>query len=150
MNDSLIIQHSEEEWKEILTPGQYLALRKNGTERPFTGKYYHHHQKGIYSCSACGNPLFTSEMKFDSPHGWASFDRELKGERIITRIDNSFGNMRTEILCGKCDSHLGHLFIDPTTLTGKRYSVNSVCLDFHKSEGRRTVIPKQRLTSKSR
>jgi methionine-R-sulfoxide reductase len=143
MNDTLIKQHSEEEWKQMLTPGQYQALRKSNNERPYTGKFYQHHQKGIYSCAACGNMLFTSEMKFDSPDGRASFFDELKGQRIKTQSDTSFGYLRTEILCGNCNSHIGHLFVDTTTLTGKRYSVNSVCLDFHKSGIRKTAHSKK-------
>jgi peptide-methionine (R)-S-oxide reductase len=138
MNDTLKINHSEEEWKEILSPGKYQALRKNGTERPFTGKYYLYNEKGIYSCSGCGNNLFTSEMKFKSNYGWPSFDHVLKGERIKTRTDVSFGSIRNEIVCCKCDSHLGYVYDDGPTETGKRYTVNSVCLDFRKS-GRRKI-----------
>ncbi len=137
MNDTAKISHSEEEWKELLTPARYEALRKNATERPFSGKYYLYNEKGIYCCSGCGNNLFTSAMKFKSNCGWPSFDDVIKGERIKTRFDDSFGSLRTEVSCSKCDSHLGYLFDDGPTSTHKRYSINSVCLDFRKISTRR-------------
>lgn len=125
---------SEEEWKEELTPEQYHVLREKGTERPFTGKFYLSKDKGIYVCAACGNELFTSEMKFDSGCGWPSFDREIPGGKIITHKDSTHGMIRTEIVCANCESHLGHLFDDGPTDTGMRYCVNSVSLDFKRSE----------------
>jgi methionine-R-sulfoxide reductase len=123
---------SEQEWKEKLTPEQYYVLREKGTERPFSGKYNMHKEKGVYVCGACGNELFTSDMKFDSHCGWPSFDREIEGGKIKTETDYSHGMVRTEIMCGRCGSHLGHLFDDGPTETGKRYCVNSVSLDFKK------------------
>ncbi|MCS6819027.1 MAG: peptide-methionine (R)-S-oxide reductase MsrB, partial [Chitinophagales bacterium] len=100
-NHTFQVQKSEEEWRKILTPEQYYVLREKGTERPFTGKYYLHKEKGVYVCAGCGNELFTSEMKFDSHCGWPSFDREIPGGRIITRPDYSHGMIRTEILCAR-------------------------------------------------
>src|SRR5687768_7594699 len=123
--DTTKIYRTEAEWKAILTPEQYHILREKGTDAPFTGKLTHNKDKGSYSCAACGNELFTSEMKFDSNCGWPSFDKEIEGGRIKTQVDKSHGMVRTEILCGKCGSHLGHLFDDGPTATGLRYCVNS-------------------------
>ncbi len=131
-NDTTKVVKTEEEWKKFLTPDQYYVLREKGTEAPFTGKYYLNKDKGMYVCAACGNELFTSEMKFDSHCGWPSFDKEIAGGKITTKIDSSHGMIRTEIMCGRCGSHLGHLFDDGPTSTGMRYCVNSVSLDFKK------------------
>lgn len=131
-NDSTKIEKTEKEWKAQLSDEQYFVLREKGTEAPFTGKYYLHKEKGTYVCAACGNELFTSEMKFDSHCGWPSFDREVQGGKINTHIDSSHGMIRTEITCAKCGSHLGHIFDDGPTATGMRYCVNSVSLDFKK------------------
>lgn len=125
---------TEEEWKKILTPEQYHILREKGTERPFTGKYYKTNEKGIYSCAACNAELFTSDMKFDSDCGWPSFDRALEGGKIKYQIDRAYGWERTEILCANCGSHLGHVFDDGPTPTGKRYCVNSVSLNFYREK----------------
>ena len=130
--DSLEVVRSPEEWEQILTPEQFYVLREKGTERPFSGEYYLHHEVGTYYCAACGNELFTSAMKFDSSCGWPSFDREVAGGKIKMQEDRSHGMVRTEIMCARCGSHLGHLFDDGPTLTGKRYCVNSVSLDFKK------------------
>lgn len=121
---------TEGEWKKKLSDEQYYVLREKGTERPFTGKFYLHKDKGIYTCAACGNELFTSDMKFDSHCGWPSFDREIKGGKIKTEVDSSHGMIRTEIMCAKCGGHLGHLFNDGPTETGIRYCVNSLSLEF--------------------
>lgn len=121
---------SDAEWRRRLTPEQYHVLRQKGTERPFTGKYYVCKEKGVYCCAGCGLELFTHEMKFDSPCGWPSFDKEIEGGRIIKKPDHSHGMIRTEILCARCGGHLGHLFDDGPTETGLRYCVNSVSLDF--------------------
>jgi methionine-R-sulfoxide reductase len=121
---------TEEEWKKQLSDEQFYVLRQKGTERPFTGKYYKTDDQGVYSCAACGNELFTSDMKFDSDCGWPSFDREILGDKIITQVDTSHGMIRTEIMCAKCGGHLGHLFDDGPTDTGKRYCVNSLSLNF--------------------
>ena len=114
----------EEEIKKKLTPEQYHILREKGTEIPFTGKYVHKNEDGTYSCIVCGNPLFTSDSQFDSGTGWPSFDKAIEGS-IKTRDDHG----ATEIICAKCGSHLGHVFDDGPTETGKRYCINSVCLD---------------------
>jgi len=128
------IVKAEAEWKKILTPEQYHILREKGTERAFTGKYYNTNDKGLYSCAACGNELFSSDMKFDSDCGWPSFDKSIEGGKIKTAIDRSYGMVRTEIMCAKCGGHLGHLFDDGPTLTGKRYCVNSESLNFVKEK----------------
>jgi len=131
-NDTTKVVKTEDEWKKLLSPEQYAVLREKGTEAPFTGKYYLNKDKGVYVCAACGNELFTSDMKFDSHCGWPSFDKEIAGGKIKTVVDSSHGMIRTEILCGRCGSHLGHLFDDGPTATGARYCVNSVSLDFKK------------------
>ena len=128
------VTHTEEEWKEMLTPEQYRVLRKKGTEPPGSGKFLLNEEKGVYTCAACGNELFTSDMKFDSHCGWPSFDREIPGGKIETHRDVSFGMIRKEIVCNRCGSHLGHLFDDGPTETGLRYCVNSLSLDFKKKE----------------
>lgn len=128
MTDSII--KTEEEWKKQLSAEQYYVLRQKGTEKPFTGELLMNKKKGIYTCAACGNELFTDEMKFDSHCGWPSFDKEIAGGKIKTHEDVSHGMRRTEITCGRCGGHLGHLFDDGPTETGMRYCVNSVSLEF--------------------
>jgi methionine-R-sulfoxide reductase len=132
--DSTKVVKSEEEWKKILTPEQYAILREKGTDRPFTGKYYLTTDKGTYLCAACGAELFTSDMKFESSCGWPSFDKEMLGGKVKTQTDYTHGMVRTEILCAKCGGHLGHLFDDGPTETGKRYCVNSTSLNFVKAK----------------
>lgn len=122
---------TEEEYKKKLTPEQYHVLREKGTERPFTGEYNTHYEDGVYSCAACGNPLYKSEAKFDSGCGWPSFDDEIEGA-IERKRDTTHGMIRTEILCANCGSHLGHVFNDGPTNTGIRHCVNSLSLDFEK------------------
>jgi len=122
------IPRTEEEWKEVLTPEQYKILREKGTEAAFSGKLLHADKNGTYMCLACGNPLFNADAKFESGTGWPSFDEAIHG--AIRQIsDDSLGMSRTEIVCSRCDSHLGHVFNDGPTKTGKRFCLNSVCLD---------------------
>ena len=124
---------SEEEWKKMLTSEQYAILREKGTEMAFTGEYLHEKADGTYACAACGNPLFGSDAKFDSGTGWPSFDQALPGA-IETHRDGAQGMERTEITCARCGGHLGHVFDDGPTKTGKRYCINSVCLDLEKKQ----------------
>lgn len=126
------VNKTEEEWKKILSPQQYYVLREKGTERPFTGQLLMNNENGIYTCAACGNELFSSDMKFDSHCGWPSFDSEISGGKIKTQIDTTHGMIRTEIMCARCGGHLGHLFNDGPTETGMRYCVNSVSIGFTK------------------
>lgn len=121
----------EKVWKEKLTPEQYEVLREKGAEAPFSGKLLHETSKGKYTCAACGNPLFASDTKFDSGTGWPSFDDALPGA-VKFVDDHAHGMNRTEVVCANCGSHLGHVFEDGPTKTGKRYCMNSVCLDLQK------------------
>ena len=117
---------SEDEFKKKLTPEQYHVLRNKGTEAPFSGKQVHPDKDGFYVCAACGNRLFKAEAKFESGTGWPSFDEVIPG--AVKQIeDTSHGMIRIETVCSKCDSHLGHVFDDGPTKTGKRYCINSVC-----------------------
>jgi methionine-R-sulfoxide reductase len=128
------IPKTEAEWKERLSAEQYGVLRMKGTERPGTGQFLYHKEKGIYTCGGCGAELFSSDMKFDSHCGWPSFDRELEGGKIKQIRDFSHGMIRTEIVCARCGGHLGHIFDDGPTETGMRYCVNSLSLGFKKTE----------------
>jgi len=119
--------------KEKLTEEQYRIMREKGTEAPFTGKYLNFHEKGMFTCAACGQELFSSDTKFDSHTGWPSFAEPTNVKNIELKKDNSLGIKRTEVVCKKCGSHLGHLFDDgPQEKGGKRYCINSVCLNFEK------------------
>ncbi len=125
------VKKTEHEWREHLSEHQYHILREAGTERPFTGEYVDTEENGFYVCAACGNQLFSSDTKFHSGSGWPSFWDVISEGNVELRDDNSFGMHRVEIICARCDGHLGHLFEDgPRQKTGLRYCINSASLDF--------------------
>ena len=129
------VKKSEEEWRKELTPEQYEVVRNKGTEAPFTSELNDVKEPGQFVCVACGQPVFDAENKFDSGTGWPSFDRPMAGEAVETEDDNSFLMRRTEVLCSRCDAHLGHVFDDgPANTTGQRYCINGCALEFKPEE----------------
>ena len=131
MNDDKVIK-TDSEWRAVLTPGTYEVMREGGTERAFSGQYWDNHDKGVFVCAACGNPLFSSDAKFESGTGWPSFTAPISAKAVDEKKDSSMFMTRTEIVCHKCGGHLGHVFDDGPQPTGQRYCMNSAALKLDK------------------
>jgi peptide-methionine (R)-S-oxide reductase len=129
------VTKSDAEWRAQLTPEQYEVCRHGGTERSFAGAYYDCVREGVYRCVCCGNALFNSDSKYESGTGWPSFTQPIAEANVSTREDRSIGTLRTEVICARCDAHLGHVFPDGPPSTGKRYCMNSVALDLDEAGG---------------
>ena len=129
------VELTEAEWREKLTPEQYAVLRHGGTERAFTGKFEKNKQDGTYTCAGCGSALFSSDTKYDSDSGWPSYTAPVDEQAVAEHRDMSHGMVRTEVRCGTCEGHLGHVFPDGPGPTGLRYCINSASLDFTPEEG---------------
>ncbi len=142
-NDSSKVVISDAEWKQILSPEEYYIARQKGTERPWTSKFENFTEVGTYYCAACGNSLFKSDTKFESGCGWPSFYEPISKSAIIYTPDNSHGMVRTEVQCGRCKAHLGHVFEDGPPPTGLRYCINGVILDFEKAKKAETEYNKK-------
>ena len=129
------VERSDEEWRRLLSPEEYQILRRKGTEPAFTGRYWKTKEPGTYVCAACGQELFSSDTKYDSGSGWPSFFKPIETDAVETEVDKSHGMIRTEAMCARCGSHLGHVFDDGPNPTGLRYCMNSASLKLKPSEG---------------
>ena len=136
MSDREKVEKTEEQWRQELDVETYRVTRQAGTEAAFTGKYCEFKDEGLYNCAACGEPLFSSQTKYDSGSGWPSFYAPADSEVVGQIDDHSHGMIRTEVVCTKCDSHLGHVFPDGPSETGLRYCINSASLDFRKGKSK--------------
>lgn len=133
-SDATPVQKSNDDWRKILSPEVYQVARLKGTERPFTSEFEHSKEVGTFYCAVCGNPLFKSDAKYESGCGWPSFFEPISKKSIVEAKDNSLGMQRIEVMCGRCKSHLGHVFDDGPPPTGLRYCINGVVLDFEKAK----------------